>query len=80
MVALTTQFRLDINLAYHHVEQFPPPSLQSPTADTNSLDSDFGHRPSTSLDTRCDERSEISHHRRDQGAEDVPGQGGGGGS
>ena len=80
MVALITQFRLDVNPAYHHVEQFPPPSLQSPTADMNSLDSDSGHRPSTSLDARCYERFEISHDRRDQGAEDMPGRGGGGGS
>ena len=78
MVALPPQFQLGIRPAHHQAEGVPSPSLQSPIADTDSLDSELGHRPSTSLDTRCDGRSETSHSRRNQGAKNVPGQGGGG--
>ena len=42
----------------------------------DSLDSKPGHHPSTCLDARCDGRSETTHNRGDQGAEDVPRQGG----
>ena len=80
MVALSPPFWLNIRLAYHQVERFPPPSLQSPAADTYSPDLESGHRPSTSLDARCDGRLETSHGKRDEGAEDMPGQDGGGGS
>ena len=80
MVVLSPKFQLGIRPAYYQAEGFPPPSLQSPAADTDCPDLEPRHRPSMCLDTGCDGRSKTSHGRRDQGAEDVPRRGGGGGS
>ena len=57
MVALTSQFRLGISPTYHQAEEFPPPSLQSPTADIDNPDSDSRHCYSTSPDAMEDLRS-----------------------
>ena len=80
MMALSPQFRFGIRPAYNQAEGSSPPSLQSSAIGMDSLDSKSRHRSSTRPDARCDGRSETSHGRRDQGAEDLPGRGGRGGS
>ena len=78
MVTLPPKFQLGIIPAYHQAEGFSPPSLESLAADTDSPNTEPGHCPGTRPDARCDGRSKTSHGRRDQGAEDVSGRGGGG--
>ena len=69
--ALSPQFWLGNRPDYLQAEGLPPPSFQSPAADTDGSDSKLGQRTSTCPDARCYGRSETAHDRRVYRAEDM---------